>query len=558
LRARFLPILALLALAACRTKDAPAPVASVTLAEAPAPASLVAELSIGNPKQTWEAARLLGGNLAQALPSSLPVLLATSLSLPPSAAGSLDEAVPMVGVLLSRKDAQEPDFVIGMHVLSGAELVASLTLGNDAKFRRLELGPRLVKLLPAPGAPEFNGALGVSGNYLLLATGVDALRDAGRFVAESVSKRARTEPGLTLRATDKVLSQALAPRLREAWKARRSALSARDLAQRQAKGRAPDFADPEVLLAGVDNTVEAWLGVLESSRELSLSLTPQGDRLRAELLLSPGADGAAALLAHELVVGPVAPLLQLPASTSAALLLRGDAQPSTSAGEGLGASLSKLFGERLSAEQAKRLVGSFDALSKTRRGATSIGLVQGPAPALVVTCELADAAAFPDALADVLSLLELAPISNWLAGTVGKPKLHFAKLPEGVRTVALRLERGAAAPSVPLPKALYMTWQARDGIGYIVVSPDETLKLRPFAEAPRLASSAWLARGQGLADQTALSAFADARLFAPGGPDQAPILLSFGKKAERIAVALDVSTAALPALARLFALDRSP
>ena len=67
------------------TKDAPAPAASASLAEAVAPASLIAELSLGNPKETWQRARLLGGNYAQALPSSLPVLLATSLSLPPSA-----------------------------------------------------------------------------------------------------------------------------------------------------------------------------------------------------------------------------------------------------------------------------------------------------------------------------------------------------------------------------------------------------------------------------------------------------------------------------------------
>jgi hypothetical protein len=47
-------------------------------------------------------------------------------------------------------------------------------------------------------------------------------------------------------------------------------------------------------------------------------------------------------------------------------------------------------------------------------------------------------------------------------------------------------------------------------------------------------------------------------LLAPGGPDEAPVLLSFGKKAERIALTLDVSASALPAVARLFALDRSP
>jgi hypothetical protein len=526
------------------------------LAEAPAPAALIAELSLGNPKETWRRARLLGGNYAQALPSSLPVLLATSLSLPPSAAGNLDESVPMVGVLLSRQDAQEPAIVIGMHVVSGAELVASLTLGDGAKFRRLELGPRVVRLLPAPGAPDFNGALGVSGNYLLLATEVSALSDAGRFVAEGVSKRARIEPGLSVQAAGGALTGALARRLREGWQARRAALSARDRAERDAKGRAPDFADPQVLLAGADNTIESWLAVLESSRQISLSLTPEADRLSAELSLTPGAEGAAALLSRDLVVGSAAPLLKLPASTGAALLLRGEAQPN---GPGPGESIAQLFGGRLNAEQTKQLVEAFDAFSKSRRGVTVIGFVPAPAPALLITCELSPGSEFPDALARVLSLLQLPPVSGLVAGTFGKPSLELSKSVAGVRRARLRLRPVAQAPGLPLPKSISVSWEAKDGVGYIVVSPDEALGLAPFAEASRLASSTWLTQSQpGLAELRALGIFVDTRLIAPGGPDDAKLLLSFGKKADRIVVALDVAATALPAVARLFALDRSP
>lgn len=558
MRLRLLPEAALLfALAACRSKEAPAPAASAAVAEVSAPVALIAELSVGNPKETWQRARLLGGSFARALPSSFQVLLATSLSLPPSAAGGLDESVPMVGAILSRKDASEPDIVVGMHVLSGAELIASLTLGDGAKFRSKELVPRVVRLLPAPGAAEFNGALGVSGNYLLLATGVDALRDAGRYVAEGVVKRARSEPGLTLHATANVLTGALSRRLRETWSARRAALSTRDRAERDAKGRAPDFADPQVLLAGADNTIESWLGVLESSRELSLSLTPEADRLRAELSLTPGADGAAALLSRELVVGSVGPLLQLPAGTRAALLLRGEAQPSEKTA--VGESIAQLFGERLSAEQSKRLVKALDEFSKSRRGASVIGFVPQPVPALLVTCELSEGSNFPDALSNVLTLLELPPVSGLLTGTLGKPSLELLPSAKGVRRARLRLHGAAHAPRLLLPKALGVSWEARDGVGYIVVSPDEALGLAPFGEPSRLAASVWLAKTQaGQSEHTALGVFADARLLAPGGPDDAPILLSFGKSADQVVVALDVAATALPALAQVFALDRSP
>jgi hypothetical protein len=545
-----------LVLGACRSKEAPAPVASAVLAEAPVPASLVAELSIGNPKQTWERLLGLGGDLARALPTNLPVLLATSLSLPPAAAGSLDESVPMVGAILSRPGASEPDLVIGMHVLSGAELVASLTLGDGAKFRRVDEAPRLVRLVSAPGTPELRGALGVSGNYLILSSSAEALRDAARFVAEGVSKRARTEPGLTLRASEGVLKGALPRRLREAWQARRAALSASDRAERDAKGRAPDFADPQVLLAGADGTIESWLGVLESSRELSLELAPESDRLRAELLLTPAAEGAAALVSQEVVVGSAAPLLELPTAARLGLLLRGEQRPTPS---GVGASVARLFGERLNEKDTARLVAAFDRFAQARRGASVIGFLPAPAPALLLRCELADGGGFDDALSDVLSLVELDPVRRWMGELVGSPTIALSKAANGERRAKLRFKPGAKAAPTPLPRSLSVSYRAHDGVGTVLVTVDDSLSLSSLEAGPRLRSVTWLGQGQAkLGENAALALFADTRLLVPGGPDEAPLLLAFGKKAEKIALSLDVSAAALPAVARLFALEKSP
>lgn len=540
----------------CRSKDAPAPAASATLAEAPAPASLLAELSLGNPKETWKRLRLLGGNAAQALPSSLPVLLATSLSFPPAAASSLDETLPMVGAVLSREGAAEPDVVLGVHVLSGAELVASLTLGDGAKFRRVELAPRVVRLVAAPGAAEWSGALGVSGNYLLVATRVEALVAAGRFVAEGVSKRAGKEPGLVLRTSERVLKGALARALRDSWQARRAALVARAAQERKAKGE-PDFADPEVLLGGVDSTVEALLGVLESSRELTLSVVPEADRLRAELSLAPGADGAAALLAQEIVTGPIAPLLQLPGSTRAALLLRGEQEPKAG-GASLAQSVTQLFGPRLTAEQAATLTTGLEALSRARRGATVVGLVTTPAPAVVATFEAPDSVAFSEAFAGALRLLELGPVSGWLTGTVGKPSLVLAKSKlSHMGQAQLSFQPARQGASLPMPKSLTVTWEARDGVAYVVVGADRALGLAPFKEPSRLGGSDWLSKSQSeLAGKTALALFFETQLVAPGGPDDAPALLALGKRGDRIVLGLDLAPSSLGAVSRLFALDR--
>jgi hypothetical protein len=188
-----------------------------------------------------------------------------------------------------------------------------------------------------------------------------------------------------------------------------------------------------------------------------------------------------------------------------------------------------------------------------------LGFVPAPAPALLITCELRDPTAFSDAFAQALSLVELPPVSGLVAGTLGRPSLELSKAGPGARRARLRLRSTGHGPSLPLPKSLSLSWEAKAGIGYIVISPDEALGLAPFSTNARLDSFEWLKRSQpGLADRTALGIFADTRLFAPGGPDDAKVLLSFAKGQDQLVVALDIASAALPAVARLFALDRSP
>lgn len=528
----------------------------MTVAEPPAPANLLAELSLGNPKETWQRVRLLGGARAQALPSSLPVLLTTSLSMPPSAASGLDETLPIVGALLSRSDASEPDVVLGMHVLSGPELAAALTLGDSAKFRRVELGPRLLRLLPAPGAPDFNGALGISGNYLLLATRLQALEAGGRFVAEAVAKRARNEPGVFLRAGDRVLAGLLAQRLRAAWSEQRASLAERARAERQVKGRPPDFAEPEVLLGGIDNIVESWFEVLQSSRELSISLLPEADRLRAELSLLPGPEGAAAALQRELVVGPVAPLFALPDSTSAALLLRASEGGAADA-QGLGSSIARLFGERLRPEQAEKLVEAFDALGKSRQGATALGFSRSPAPGLLLTFELADPEAFPAALTEVVRLLELPPIRDWLTSTLGKPLLSLVPPLAGeARSARVRFLRSGRGAALALPSELHLSWQVRERVGYLAIAPGAPPVLSRAWASPPLAASQWLSPTRNRLADSALALFVDVGRLRSPSAESAPVVLNFGKQAERISASVELAPASLADLAGGFALER--
>lgn len=537
------------ALAGCRAKDSPAPPPSGERASAPAPASLLAELSLGNPKETWQRLRLLGGERAQALPSSLAVVLTTSLSLPAAAAGSLDEQLPMVGAVLSREGATRPDWVVGMHVLSGAELIASLTLGSSPRFRRDDVSPGLVRLLPAAAGAELEVALGVSGNYLLLATGAEALSEAGRFVAESVSERARSEPGLALRVGGGVAQGKLVSALREGWRVRRQALLGRAEQERLSKGRKADFAEPAALLGGVDSTVESLFDVLQSAKELRLSLTPHSERLSVEVSLLPSGQGAAKLLADEMVLGAVAPLLQLPSSTAFALLLRGESEPKP--GEsGLSGALVRLFGERITSEQSGKLDQVLSAFAATRRGATVVGVVSSPA-ALVATFEVSDEQAFGSAFADALGLIELGPLRSWLGATFGAPSLQSLPNKGALGRARLRLSPVEGASS-SLPRTLFVTWWVKGSVGYVTISAEEAAFPAALEAPTRLSDSRWLQATQpDLAQRTAFSAYVDTRILAPGGPDDAPLFLSLGRRGEQIIVAADLAPATLRAAATL-------
>jgi len=130
--------------------------------------------------------------------------------------------------------------------------------------------------------------------------------------------------------------------------------------------------------------------------------------------------------------------------------------------------------------------------------------------------------------------------------------------PEGERRAKLRFRRATPATS-PLPSTLHLRFRSQAGVGEALLSTDEKLSFGQLAALPKLAAHPWLAPAQArLGEGAALGLFADARVLAPGLGGEAPILLSFGKKGPQVSLGLAVSPGALPALARLFAVEKSP
>jgi hypothetical protein len=246
-------------------------------------------------------------------------------------------------------------------------------------------------------------------------------------------------------------------------------------------------------------------------------------------------------------------LFSLPQTATVALLLRGETNPDAG---GFGDSLGKLFGDRLGTRDHRKLSQAFDDFSRAHHGATVVGLVRTPHPSLLLNFEVSDAKAFSQAWAELTALLEVPLIDSWAAGTVGKPSV--ARLPanaDGSERVRIRFQR--ARPQPGLPATVNVVWRASDGIGSVLISADEATGPGELAAGPRLAELPWLSQVRpGGAEQTALGLFLNAQWFAPAGTDDAPLLLTFGKKEQSIELELDLSPGALSAVTRVFALDR--
>lgn len=557
---RLLWVVAFVCALGCREKSAP-PAPAEQVPPPSAPDGLVAEVVLAAPGQSWERLRALGGERAAQLPRSLPVLIATGLELPPEAAANLNQELPALGVVLSSPEGRL-EGALGVHVTSGAELVAALTLGSAPKYRKRALAQRVTLLEPVSRIGSTRAVLGVSGNHLLIGARPETLQAAGRFIAEAMPKSlaARSpEPGLRLISREPALAETLAAGLRRAWQRQRAQLSARAEAERRARRREPDFGDPEVLLDGADALVESYLGVLESSQELVVSVTTEADRLRVECQLTPKPQGLASVLERELVTGSEELLFALPASTRAALLMHEERRAPGSTASGSGASVARVFGDRMSAPDAERLVKSLDTLAGTRHGASVYALIPEPTPLLFVNSELAQPQQFEAAVYDVLLLAELPAVRQWLTNFWGRPGLGPRHQQAGASRAELRFRGAAPSVSAPsLPPELSLTWRARGSVGQFVAA-GRPVELPALENAAKLGELPWLAPARPrLQGESALVLYVDLRLLGAPTAEPAPALLAFGKAAARIRMTLEASPAALFPLLRWFGPEGAP
>ncbi len=473
-------------------------------APVPAPAALVAELIVAKPDVTWTTVRDLVGFPATALPASSGLMLGTLLGWSGAVSGQFSGDVPLLGVLLedAESDAQVAA-VVGVHVRSGPELVATHTKGASAGYTsRRDDASGVTLLEPVPGKAPTDYSVGVVGNYLVVGLRQAHVVAAGPYLAKTLSKKPPPPEPIVVVVERPALSKNVARLLDGAWTAYRTRLERQD-AQNRARhgGRAPDFGDPGAALQAVEGVVARAKDVLGSADRARFVVTPSPGRVEATLTVEAATGGEAARAFGEMVTGEAAPLLALPGRTLAAILTRSNAASREASASTLAKGLGGVLADRLEPASQAKVQQAATSLSSAHGDWTTYALLAEPA--LLVRSPVADAKALDKAVKSLFGLLEVRAFAEPLRQFVGDVTTKHSTLdvpgvaPDvrrmlvGIKPAPMRLG-GSGATTVALePPPFEVLWTVRDGVAHGVIAGEGARTLVESA-APGVEPSATL------------------------------------------------------------------
>ena len=443
---------------ACRElhrERAPAPTPAAPRATVfAAPDDLVMEGTLTEPARVWRRARSLLSGKLELLPASFGLAVTTWVGASPLAAGIVDDSSPLSLAVVN--SGRSPGLVVSIPLTNGAEFVSALANGADARFRTLpESSPGVTWLEAKSAAGEL---IAVAGNALVLGSDPAVLRDAAGYVASGVPASSATPGSLVLRARKAALVGTVAPALAAGFAEVRDELTAAALLARATHGgRAPDFADPEVVIRSLGAAAESFFELVRSSAELRVSAALLDSAPSLRLEITPEKTGSAAEWVGRAGVGDLTPLLRLPEWSDAAILWRraDSTDPRSTDGPS-----SSLFGDRLGARDRDRLASWMRSASDSLGGVGVFGVFGSESGPGAFVVGAGDGAALGRATRGVASIATLQAIAEPLDAFVGK--LAFATSTDEVRGLGrvehVRVRVTAAKEGGKAPPAPVREW----------------------------------------------------------------------------------------------------
>lgn len=523
------------------------------LSPVPAPQGHLADLIVPSPDAVWTKARTLVGGPAIFFPQSFGALAATMLKLPVVVGPEIDGGVPVLGAAL--KNGETPtQAAIGIHIKAGGRFIDQLTKVPDARFSaRLDEATRITVLTSksdTPGAAP-PAAMGVLGNYLLVARQEADLLAAGPYIARTLPSRPVPKEDAVIEMPEAALSGPVLAEAQRAWTGTRS-----DLERVGAPALVP-----------VVGTVEMFLGVLADSKLARLTLDLDAASVHARFTMTPKPDGGAASKAlAEMAVGDADPLLDLPGSALLGILWREPAAVRSAAIPKQAESLAGLLGPETKAEDKEAILAALRAEDEARGDWATLGVSLDPTgPNAMVRAPLSSAEKMSNALKQLVALSKLPSVKAQLKAaslevTSGKTvienmpgeaqRVRFEKIqPKGAKGKA------ASLPEAGIPGSIDLLYMVAGDLLLGAAGYDPKAALLALRQGPAETSLRWNpAMKSALTSLGADASFAlvvdPLRILAQrsgkSAPNEsAPVVVALGKTPEPSAMWARVDVAAL-------------
>ena len=408
------------------------------------------------------------------MPRSAPLFIGSLLGLPTAALEQLDLNLPVLGSISD--GGTSTSAVIAVHVKDGDKVADLVCDGKPARCTKKSDPASGVTLLEPPPnegmAPPF--AMGVSGNYLCVASDREALAKLAPFVTRTLPTRPLPREAATLTVPRAALAGPIASQLRRFWASFKKEREADDVAMRAKHGgSAPDFGDPTEALADIDTKMTSFLSLVGDLEEARITVAVEGvpPTVRLQVTMTPVAGGGPAT--QELAAmspGGAEPLLALPSSSMFALFTRDAADMRVRSAKEQADAIGRVLGGRLAATDKAKIDEALRNWSSGRGEWLTLGVLPATGGrAAVVRTSASNPNLLGRSAGQLLSLLSIPAISEPLSNWVGELRLSPASTATGSRgnhspactwcvgLLSCSFVKGARTPPTTTPS----TWSGR-------------------------------------------------------------------------------------------------
>ena len=551
----------------CNREEDPEQTLKAVEAPLPAPEGLLADVYMATPNASWAKLQRGIGGAVGILPASAGGIICTAAGLDPFIASEIDGAAPIYGVVAG--DPLSPSYVIAMKLVDMRKARAVLVDGDTARYATREAGT-MTELLPKGQGSAPPVAVGLSTNgYLVVARRSEDLGKLAPYVTRTLPKRPLPADGAVVFDVPRAAhASVMKPKLDDAWASAKSFLLGEDERMRRNHGgRAPDFGDPKAIVGAADAWVTRRIGIVGDLEKMRIAVDVIEDGVSIVSTMTPAAGGGPATKwTDAMMLGDLAPLGALPATSAAALLVRDGEEHRAEQARAFEEAVASALGPRLAEADTKKLHDVVADVTKARGDVFASAVAWDDPQGLSLRAVVRDPEAATRGVRGAVDLLKNAPFkellhvrdvtasSEELAG-VGKASVATV-VREAPKPVARPGgDGGAPRPVVPArSEDLGAAWLVDGGVLSLAAGATPVATLRASTKPDhKLADEPAIARSfAALANQASAVLIVQPLRFdaTRANLPAAPLLVALGRKDKDATLRIDIANGLLRELAR--------